>query len=566
MKHIEESPEVAAEAAQGKMFGVLVVEDSSGVRGFLAAYSGLLCGRNDLPYFVPAVYDMLHPDGHFKVGEREISAINRRVAELETSAERKALQQELAQAKALSDRELSEYRRQMEDAKRRRDGLRSSTFGNNPEESQRIEEQLVRESQFMKAQLRRIKRDHAERIEAIELRLNAFEEEIVRLKKERQSRSDELQRWIFAQFRMRNARGETADLNEIFRRYSAENKTFSSVPPSGSGECCAPKLLQFAYLHGLRPVCMAEFWWGKSPVGEIRHHGKYYPSCRGKCLPILSFMLQGLEVDPNPVGDERNTADNCNCSKCSDRRLELIYDDEYIAVVNKPAGMLSVPGKSGEESVYSIVREMFPQAEEPMMAHRLDMDTSGLMVVAKTKAAYIHLQRQFAEHSIRKTYIALVQTDGRHAQADGSRRISAGDSGTIDLPLSPDYLDRPRQKVDFINGKPAVTEYRVLEIMQEEAVGTDDGTGISAGDIGSTIARVELKPLTGRTHQLRVHCAHADGLGFPILGDPLYGLDNCEAQRIASQKPARMCLHAATLELTHPATGKRMTFRSEAEF
>ncbi len=580
MQYIEQAPEVAAEAAQGKMFGVLAVEDSSGQSGFLAAYSGLLCGRNDLPYFVPAVYDMLHPDGHFKVGEREISAINARVAELESSLERNALCQELAQAKGLSEREIAEFRAQMEEAKRRRDDLRSSGFGDNLELAQEIEGQLVRESQYMKAQLRRMKKAHAERIEALEQRFNAFEEEIARLKKERQNRSDQLQRWIFAQFRMRNARGEEADLNEIFRRYAVDKNSFSSVPPSGSGECCAPKLLQFAYLHGLKPVCMAEFWWGRSPVGEIRHHGKFYPSCRGKCLPILTFMLQGLEVDPDPLEGKTDCAGSCSCHNCRAGGLELIYEDETIAVVNKPAEMLSVPGKSGETSVYSIVREMFPQAEEPMMVHRLDMDTSGLMVISKSKQAHENLQRQFAEHSIRKTYIALVRT-GSSTDEDTGKRIPlrVGESGTIDLPLIPDYLDRPRQKVDFGCGKPAVTEYRVLEVYgcsgNEAEIVTDDGY--------SQTARLELKPLTGRTHQLRVHCAHPEGLASPILGDPLYGIEmsrpvkspavnnslhmkNCEAQSIAPENPARMYLHAATLELTHPITCKRLTFHADPEF
>ncbi len=512
---------IVKEALQGKMFGVLVVEDEIGQLGFLAAFSGLLAGRNDIAYFIPAVYDMLHPDGYFKINERKISLINEQISAIENSQDRKALFIELSDAQNASEKEISEYRKKMDEAKKRRDAMRAdmAIHNNSTEEKNKLrnEEDLIQESQFMKAQLRRIKKRHSENIESITLKINALEEDILRLKKERQYRSDELQKWIFAQFRMRNAIGEESDLNEIFRIYADGN-----TPPAGSGECCAPKLLQYAFLNGLKPVCMAEFWWGKSPVSEIRHHKQYYPSCQGKCKPILSFMLQGLDVDPNPIESQVNG-------------LQLIYEDSDIAVINKPAGMLSVPGKTEEQSVYSIVRRMFPDAEEPMIVHRLDMDTSGLMVIAKTKQAHEHLQIQFAEHSIRKTYTALVEGE----------KLQAGQIGRIDLPLLPDYLDRPRQKVDISNGKQSVTEFRIMKVKDK-------------------IARVELRPLTGRTHQLRVHCAHPDGLGCPIIGDPLYGLNTQHG--ISENKPARMYLHATTLELTHPITGKRMTFHTEAEF
>ncbi len=504
--YLESVAEFQEEISFGKMFGVLVVGSETGI-GYLAAFSGLLHGSNDLPFFVPAVYDMLHPEGHFKVHENEISAINDEVSRLAAHPERTSLAHALALAREAADKEISAHKDAMDAAKRHRDLMRGNVGA----------DELIRQSQFMKAELRRIKRRHEEVIAGLEAQLGEYDYQIAALKKERQKKSEDLQKWIFTRFKMRNALGDTKDLNEIFS---------PSVPPAGSGECCAPKLLQYAYLHGLKPLCMAEFWWGRSPVGEIRRHLQYYPSCNSKCKPILGFMLQGLDVEPNPMEDI--------CKK----ELELVYEDDCIAVAAKPEGMLSVPGKDASPSVYSILRQRFPDAEEPMIVHRLDMDTSGLMVIAKTKTAHENLQKQFEEHSISKTYIALLE----HAPAGHSSRHSGLDpespSGRIELPLRPDLEDRPRQVVDHEHGKTAVTTYRIL-----------------AADNG--IARIELIPHTGRTHQLRVHCAHPEGLDSPIVGDPLYG---------SSEGRKRMFLHAAELSFTHPSTGQRMKFRKEPDF
>lgn len=486
--YIASVAEWADEAAQGKMFGVLVVEDG-GRLGFLAAFSGLLGGSNDWPYFVPAVYNLLNPDGHFKQVEGEIDSINGKVTALEHAPRRARLMKALGDVKEESAAALDGYREEMRQRKAAATG-----------------DERIRVSQHMNAELRRMKKHYATLQGEAEEALAAIDAEIDTLKRQRKHMSDELQRWLFSQYVMLNARGERRDLCDIFAA------TTGGMPPSGSGECCAPKLLQYAYEHGLRPVCMAEFWWGASPKAEVRHHLHYYPACRGKCKPILEHMLQGLDVDPDPrAADE-------------DHHLTTIYDDSAIAVVCKPAGMLSVPGKSVRRSVLSEMRRRYPDAHGPMIVHRLDMDTSGLMVVAKTMDAYLSLQRQFSAHAIKKRYVALL-----------SHRPSGPLAGTISLPLSADIMDRPRQIVDKERGKEAVTDYKV--------------------SVEGAVVRAELYPRTGRTHQLRVHCAHPCGLDAPIVGDPLYG-----------QAADRLYLHAERIEFAHPLTGQAMAFEVKAPF
>lgn len=330
------------------------------------------------------------------------------------------------------------------------------------------------------------------------------------LKEERKQRSIALQQWIFHQFQLRNALGEIQNICEIFSHFAHRN------PPAGTGECAAPKLLQYAYQKGYQPLAMAEFWWGNSPKNEIRRHGNYYPSCRHKCEPILNFMMQGLEVEPNPL----------LTSNTDKTQLQIIYEDEYLLVVNKPAGMLSVPGKTGQASVLSILQERYPEATGPLLVHRLDMNTSGLLLAAKEKDIHAQLQIQFESRSIKKRYIALLE---------GNIDIKEK-KGFIRLPMRPDYDNRPFQVVDFELGKPAVTRYEILET---EGART----------------RIAYWPETGRTHQLRVHSAHPDGMNAPIVGDPLYG-----------QPAHRLCLHAESLEFRHPVNGKAIKVHSEAVF
>lgn len=481
-RYISTVAEWKDEIGRGKMFGVLVVEHN-GQKGYLAAFSGQLGGRNDWPFFVPAIYDLLKPNGHFKEKEEEITTINHKIETIENSNDYAALKADVETIEAEADAAIATYRDHIKQRKLQLNG-----------------EELIRESQFLNAELRRMKKRYALMADDAKGKLRPYDDELATLRQRRKAMSDELQRWLFSQFRMLNARGERRDLCDIFA------DTVGKTPPSGAGECCAPKLLQYAYEHAMRPLCMAEFWWGMSPKTDVRHHLCYYPACRGKCKPILTHMLQGLDVDPDPRGEDK------------EQEVKILYDDDSICVVSKPAGMLSVPGKSDRRSVLSEMRSKFPNAEGPMMAHRLDMDTSGLMVVAKTKDAYINLQRQFCNHEIRKRYVALL-----------SRLPNRPLEGTISLPLRPDPLDRPRQVVDKEQGKQAITDYRIKE---------KDGKVVA-----------ELWPRTGRTHQLRIHCAHCEGLGSPIIGDTLYG------------KPAdRLYLHAEHIELVHPSTNEPMSF------
>ena len=514
-RHIVESGVWHGEQSPGKMFGVLVVEQTGGGLAFLAAYSGLLAGRNDWPYFVPPVFDAQRPDGHFKQTEREISGINRELEALEKSD---AYQTQLAlyeSVRQASDAALVAMRAKVTGAKARRDARRHDAECGGVPLTPGEQEAMVRESQHLKADLHRLRRQTADMLAGLHRPIEEHDTQVAALRSRRREMSDALQRWLFSQYDMLNARGERRNLVGIF------GDAIHALPPAGAGDCCAPKLLQYAYIHGLRPVCMAEFWWGDSPRQEVRHHLHYYPACRSKCLPILTYMLQGLDVEPNPLAQLRTA-----------EKPRIVYEDSAIVVVDKPAGMLSVPGKtladgcgSVEDYVRQVVARHDVSAESPFVraVHRLDMDTSGLLVLAKTSAAYVELQRQFASREVSKCYEAVL---------DG---IPSSTDGTVCLPLIADIMDRPRQRVDFVAGKYAVTDYHVVATRA-------DGTAL-----------VLLRPHTGRTHQLRVHCAHTDGLGCPILGDPLYGRGT----------PAkRMYLHAAMVEFRHPVTGERMRLES----
>lgn len=518
--HIVESGVWQGETSCGKMFGVLVVRYELGVRnyelgvrscelGFIAAYSGLLAGRNDWAYFVPPVFDAQQPDGHFKVTERSISDINREIDCIRHSDEYKRVKaEETALRQKAADR-IAAMKQRIASAKAERDRRRSDAQTGLLQISEAEAAAMTRESQTLKADLRRLKQRLDMELSAAHALTFQYDERIAALRQRRRSMSDELQRWLFMQYRMLNARGEERNLIDIF------STTTHGIPPAGAGDCCAPKLLQYAYSHGLQPVCMAEFWWGESPRQEIRHHLSYYPACRSKCLPILTHMLQGLDVEPNPL------------TATASEELKIVYEDDAICVVDKPAGMLSVPGKDNVESVESIMRQRWHQYDgNPIMVHRLDRDTSGLMVVARTLEAYHSLQQQFACRTAAKRYEAVL---------DG---VPALQQGTISLPLMPDITDRPRQRVDMEHGKPSVTTYRVVSTQNHRTL-------------------VWLFPHTGRTHQLRVHCAHPLGLATPILGDPLYGRGTAAP---------RMYLNAAELEITHPVTGRRMQWKSESAF
>ena len=506
-RYLSTKGEWQGELRKGKMFGVLIVRTGEGEVGYLAAFSGILAGKNRHTYFVPPVYDVQEPDGFFRIEEEQISGINRRIEELQADVRYKDCKQRLADETILAGQVLDEMREQMKAAKEERDRLRSTAMQASVETRGRTS-LLIRESQFQKAELKRQKQYWKDHLASLQAEVEVFETEIERLKAERKTRSAALQQWLFKQFRMLNARGEERDLCNLFK------DTVQKTPPAGAGECAAPKLLQYAYRNGWQPLAMAEFWWGDSPKNEIRRHGYYYPACKGKCGPILKHMLQGLHVEENPLETDMHR----------DTELEIMYEDEWLSVVNKPAGMLSVPGKSDIDSVYGRVRRMYPEATGPMIVHRLDMATSGLILIAKTKEVHQNLQAQFKNRTVCKRYVAWL---------DG---IVEKKEGHIELPLRPDPEDRPRQVVDAVHGKPAVTDYTVLHY-----------------DSGRTF--ISFIPKTGRTHQLRVHSAHPLGLNAPIVGDELYG-----------RKADRLYLHAEYLGFIHPVSGVYMEIEKESGF
>lgn len=490
------------ELEKGKMFGVLVVRKPTGEIGFLAAFSGNLAHSNNHDYFVPPVYDLLQPDGFFKIEEEQITAINHELDAMQHNPDYLSWKEELQQQQIAASQALQAAKAFLKTEKERRAQLRET--GLTADEDAR----LIQESQFQKAEYKRLERKWKAELTQLETRIQEYERQIQQRKQERKKRSAALQLRLFAQFNLLNARGETKDLCEIFA------PTAQQVPPAGAGECAAPKLLQYAYLNQLRPIAMAEFWWGNSPKTEIRRHGYFYPACKGKCEPILKHMLIGLPVAFQSV----------QIPVTSDISLEILYEDDDLLVVNKPAGMLSVPGKEANFSVYDWARKQYPEATGPLIVHRLDMATSGLLLIAKKKEIHQHLQAQFKNRTIRKRYIARL---------DG---IVGSDKGTISLPICPDPLDRPRQIVHETLGKPAVTTYEVLQRSEHQTW-------------------IAFYPHTGRTHQLRVHAAHPDGLNAPIEGDTLYG-----------QESDRLYLHAELLEFDHPTTGKRIHIEKPADF
>lgn len=487
---------------QGKMFGVLIVRTEDGKMGFLAAFSGILAGKNLHKYFVPPIYDLQQPEGFFRLEEDKISAINHQIRKLQVADAYIECKNKLAEAISRSEQSIREAREQQKAARQNREAKRQS----NPSDAELAA--MTRESQFQKADLKRLKQHWKKHIDALQAEAAAFEANIEQLKTERKTRSAALQHLLFEQFRILNARGEIRDLCDIFK------ETEQKVPPAGAGECAAPKLLQYAYRNGLQPIAMAEFWWGNSPKTEIRRHGCYYPACKGKCEPVLKHMLQSLDVDDNPLLNDlhRNT------------ELEILFEDNWLLVVNKPAGMLSVPGKTNLDSVYHRVQSRYPEATGPMIVHRLDMATSGLLLIAKTKEVHQNLQAQFKNRTVKKRYIGLL--DGLITQ----------DEGIIELPLCLDPADRPRQIVNSKYGKPAITTYQVLSRNRNQT-------------------RIAFYPHTGRTHQLRVHAAHPLGLNTPIIGDELYG-----------KRDNRLYLHAEFLEFRHPVSGEIIQIEKKADF
>jgi len=503
--------------AIGKMFGVLVVKNSQDQLGYLSAFSGKVADRNLIAGFVPPVFDMLTQDSFFLTEQANIIDINHQIEQLVNNPHIEEYRAVLVDSQQRAEQLIEQQRETVILGRKRRKQLRSQGQANlSEQEFATLQAELSKESVFEKNELLALKQQCEQQVSLAQSQLDVLVDEIDLLKAERKSRSTALQQKLFMQYQFLNAKAELKNLEQLFH-------DMPHPPPAGSGECAAPKLLHYAYKNQLTPISMAEFWWGKAPKSEIRQHKNYYPACQGKCQPILSHMLEGLNVEENPLLN----------NPAQGKHLPIIYQDDDIVIVNKPAEFLSVPGKTIEDSVYYRMKLQFPKATGNLIVHRLDMSTSGLMVIALSKRAHKSLQKQFIARSVNKRYVALV--NGKIEQK----------TGTITLPLAGDYYDRPRQMVCFDEGKPAETTWQVLEYINTSHA--NHSSGIQT--------KVMLFPKTGRTHQLRVHCAHQQGLGMPIIGDDLYGV-----------KANRLHLHAQRLELDHPITKERISFEADADF
>lgn len=492
----------------GKMFGVLVVKNTEGNIGYLMAFSGKLAGKNHHPNFVPPVFDMLKEDGFFRKEEENLNEYNRQILSLERDPTYLQQLKEKAQLSEESNISLSELKEKIKQAKAKRKRIREDLIGASPLGLEHTLDTLKKESIAEQILVKNQRVFWKNSCDLLAKKIEKTARQIASLKLVRKNQSAALQQQLFDQYVFLNVKGEKKNIGELFLN------TFSNKPPAGAGECAAPKLLQYAFLHDLRPITMAEFWWGQAPKSEIRVHGQYYPACRGKCGPILAHMLDGIEVAENPM--LQNPAEG--------KILEIIYQDDDLLVINKPAEFLSVPGIHIKDSVAERMKLQFPNATGPLVVHRLDMSTSGLMLIALTSDVYIDLQKQFIDRKIQKEYEALL--DGTLSQ----------DKGQIKLPLRLDIDDRPRQLVCFKHGKSALTHWEVIE--------RKDGR-----------TRVIFKPITGRTHQLRVHAAHSLGLNAPIIGDDLYGkVEN------------RLHLHAARIVFSHPVSKEIMDIKLKATF
>ena len=491
---------------KGRMLGVLVVKGQDEKLGYLSAYSGELQPSLEMLSFVPSVYQL--PKGKDFPEMASINAISREIKSLEQDETFALLKEQLQQTTQEVEENIQAAKIVAKKGKAERDKLRKASLSLPEQERQELLEQLSRQGAHAGMDLRRFTRSEKQRLEKAREATGPFEEQIRQLKVLRKAKSAELQEAIFKAFVFLNNSGESKDVKTVFNDFGID------VPPAGAGECAAPKLFQYAFQHDLKPVALAEFWWGASPISEIREHGKFYPACRGKCEPILSHMLKGISVKPNPLLENAG----------ADKHLETLYEDSHIVIVNKPEGMLSVPGRHINDSVQARMQKRYPEATGPLTVHRLDQDTSGIMVIALSKAAHKLLQQQFLKRTIHKTYIAILE------------RPIDETAGVIELPLILDYYNRPMQMVDYEQGKPAVTHYEVLEKTPNRTL-------------------IKLNPVTGRSHQLRVHCAHKLGLHAPIVGDNLYG-----------NRGKRLCLHAQQIVFAHPITKEEMKIESPLPF
>ncbi|MCO5936424.1 pseudouridine synthase [Mucilaginibacter sp. RB4R14] len=492
----------------GKMFGVLVVQDAGGKLGYLSAFSGKMAGSNNHSKFVPPVFDMLIEDSFFLKGQDIINSINQQVKAIERDENYNSLKQELGQDTTLSQTEISEFKKLLKSNKNARKALREAQKNVLSEQNHEVfETDLIKQSLRDKHEFNVLSNKWEQHLAELTSRIAQFEDEVEELKKDRRERSSALQQQLFEQYVFLNKGMQEKSLQEIF------SATVFGKPPAAAGECATPKLLQYAFKHGHKPIAMAEFWWGTAPKSEIRKHKQFYPACTGKCKPILAHMLEGMPVDDNPLLENFRES----------YEIDIIYEDDFFVVVNKPAELRSVPGVNVHDSVYSRLKVKFGGIE-PLIVHRLDMGTSGLIVVAKIKEAHKFIQAQFLKRTVTKRYTALLS------------KVIRDSEGEINLPLRADLLNRPRQLVCFEEGKKAVTKWEVIQRNKDTT-------------------KVHFWPQTGRTHQLRMHSAHLQGLNAPIVGDDLYGTSD-----------DRMYLHAAYLQFVHPQTKQTITFEIPEDF
>lgn len=491
---------------EGKMYGVLVVQDKNQDIYYLAAFSGKLETGNKIEGFVPPVYDLFDPNGFFRKGEKEINIISRKIEQLESEEKYLSLKERLKKIKHDFELELQLLKTELREFKKERDLERLNLVDLPDSEYTLI--RLAEESVRDHFRLKDLKRSQKKQLSLMTEEYSLINDEIESLKKLRKNKSSQLQDQIFEEFSFLNSNSEKKSLNDIF------SITENNLPPSGTGECAAPKLLQYAFKHGYRIISLAEFWWGSSPESEIRHHKNFYPPCRGKCVPILGHMLSGIEMNTIQIPEQNSIS----------LELPILYEDEYLMAINKPIDLLSVPGLTKQDSVYSIIKSKHPEYSGPLIVHRLDMSTSGIMLIPKNLQVYQNLQSQFTHRKIKKTYIAILEREIDEIE------------GEINLPIRVDLDDRPRQMVCKLYGKPAITQYRVIT--------KNNGT-----------TRIRFSPLTGRTHQLRVHSAHKLGLAAAIVGDELYGI-----------KGERLMLHASQIIFLHPMTGKEIEINCKEPF
>ena len=504
----------------GKMFGVLLVESAQGQLGYLAGFSGKQMNMSELTHFVPPVDDSTNA-AFFKVEQKIINDLNARLSVLENCSELMEKKQTLHALTAAANEEFAAL--QNKGAIQRQERKKKRALGEQSLSTDKLsvlKDKLAKESVADKNALKYLKLSWQEQLTTAQKSVDILLDIIDAIKDKRAQLSCALQQKLFEQYRFLNINQQEKNLTEIFTDTAFHDKY--GVPPSGAGDCAAPKLLQHAFKFGIKPIALAEFWWGKSPKSEVRQHKNFYTACIGKCQPILTHMLSGMEIDENPMLKDLS----------NEKSVEIIYEDDVMAVIDKPSELLSVPGKSINDSVYSRMKLLFPKATGPLIVHRLDMSTSGLMIIALTKQAHKNLQQQFIKRTVEKRYVALL--------SGCPKQVLENEEGIINLPLAGDFDDRPRQMVCFDTGKEAETKWQRVDF---------EGQG------EQMFTRMHLFPKTGRTHQLRVHCAHHLGFNTPIVGDDLYGV-----------KSNRLHLHAEELKLNHPTTNELLAFHVAANF